>query len=93
MPENCDSESAQCILESKRIYEEALESLQNPDMLEYRNCRSLTKTLTHKSFLEELVFWTVKYEFPQRVVCLVLHMLPDTDYKVIIDNNIIIILL
>ncbi len=31
--------------------------------------------------MEELVFWTVKYEFPERLVCLLLKMLPDADYK------------
>ncbi|KAJ8969228.1 hypothetical protein NQ317_002183 [Molorchus minor] len=30
---------------------------------------------------EELVFWTVKFEVPQKVVCLLLNMLPDPDYK------------
>jgi hypothetical protein len=29
-----------------------------------------------------MVFWTVRFEFPQRVVCLLLNMLPDNDYKV-----------
>jgi E3 ubiquitin-protein ligase UBR3 len=28
------------------------------------------------------VFWTVKFEFPQKLVCLLLNMLPDPDYKV-----------
>lgn len=35
----------------------------------------------HKTLLEELVFWTVKFEFPQKLVCLLLNMLPDPDYK------------
>ncbi|XP_075927773.1 E3 ubiquitin-protein ligase UBR3 isoform X3 [Petromyzon marinus] len=39
-------------------------------------------TLTHKCFLEELLFWTVKYEFPQKMVTLLLNMLPDQEYKV-----------
>ena len=41
----------------------------------------MTEQLTHKTFLEELVFWTVKYEFPERLVCLLLKMLPDAEYK------------
>lgn len=36
----------------------------------------------HKTFLEELVFWTVKFEFPQRIVTLLLSLLPDMQYKV-----------
>ena len=31
--------------------------------------------------MEELVFWTVKYEFPEKLVCLLLKMLPDAEYK------------
>ena len=31
--------------------------------------------------MEELVFWTVAYEFPQNLVCLLLNLLPDPDYK------------
>jgi len=27
------------------------------------------------------MFWTVAYEFPQKLVCLLLNMLPDPDYK------------
>ncbi len=43
---------------------------------------ALQDSLVHRSFLEELVFWTVKFEFPQKLVCLLLNMLPDPDYKV-----------
>ena len=42
---------------------------------------ALIATLEHSSFLEELVFWTVKYEFPEKLVCLLLKMLPDRKYK------------
>lgn len=38
--------------------------------------------VTHRTFLEELVFWTVIYEFPQELVCFLLNMLPDDEYKV-----------
>jgi len=41
----------------------------------------LTAQLQHRTFLEELVFWTVKYEFPEKLVCLLLKMLPDAEYK------------
>ncbi|XP_044253038.1 E3 ubiquitin-protein ligase Ubr3 [Tribolium madens] len=82
IPENCDSEYAAYITDSKRIYEEALASLANPEPLEeYKDCPSLHKNLVHKTFLEELVFWTVMFEFPEKVVCLLLNMLPDPDYK------------
>ncbi|KAF2879439.1 hypothetical protein ILUMI_26719 [Ignelater luminosus] len=77
-----NSEYAQYMADSKRIYEDALRSLPNPEpMDEYRDCPSLQEHLTHRTFLEELVFWTVKFEFPQKIVCLLLNMLPDPDYK------------
>ncbi|KAJ8915976.1 hypothetical protein NQ315_016653, partial [Exocentrus adspersus] len=81
-PENLETEYAQYQFESRRIYEEALKSLPNPKPIEdYKDCPSLQENLVHKTFLEELVFWTVKFEFPQKVVCLLLNMLPDPDYK------------
>lgn len=43
---------------------------------------SLQPVLMHNSFLEELVFWMVKFEFPQKLVCFLLNMLPDINYKV-----------
>lgn len=82
VPENLDTEYAQYQKESRRIYEEALKSLPNPKPIEdYKDCPSLQENLVHRTFLEELVFWTVKFEFPQKVVCLLLNMLPDPDYK------------
>lgn len=42
----------------------------------------IIESLKHKCFLEELLFWTIKYEFPQRMVTFLLNMLPDQDYKV-----------
>ncbi|XP_036400792.1 E3 ubiquitin-protein ligase ubr3 [Megalops cyprinoides] len=43
---------------------------------------SIMDTLKHKCFLEELLFWTIKYEFPQKMVTFLLNMLPDQDYKI-----------
>lgn len=87
IPNPAETEYTQYLIESKNIYEDALRSLPNPEPPEeYKDCPSLQEHLTHKTFLEELVFWTVKFEFPQKVVCLLLNMLPDTDYKVIVIN-------
>lgn len=70
-------------MESRLVYEEALRALPSPDVPEeYRDCPSLQEQLVHRTFLEELMFWTVKFEFPQEVVCLLLQMLPDYEYKV-----------
>ncbi|XP_064185929.1 E3 ubiquitin-protein ligase ubr3 isoform X1 [Anguilla rostrata] len=43
---------------------------------------TIMDTLKHKCFLEELLFWTIKYEFPQKMVTFLLNMLPDQDYKI-----------
>ncbi|CAG9863571.1 unnamed protein product [Phyllotreta striolata] len=80
VPENPTTEYESYQVESRRRYEEALQSLPNPEPIE-GNCPSLQHALVHKTFLEELVFWTVKFEFPQKIVCLLLNMLPDPDYK------------
>ena len=77
-----DSEYADFMRRSAVKYSEALSSLPNPDPPpEFCDYPSLTASLTHHTFLEELVFWTVKYEFPQKLVCLLLNMLPDAEYK------------
>ncbi|XP_075237272.1 ubr3 ubiquitin ligase isoform X2 [Lycorma delicatula] len=79
---NDESGFASYVIESQRLYLEAVKSLPNPEPPpEYKDCPALQEHLVHKTFLEELVFWTVKFEFPQKVVCLLLNMLPDPDYK------------
>ncbi|KAJ3646681.1 hypothetical protein Zmor_024257 [Zophobas morio] len=79
---NSDYDYNMYVSESKKIYEKAMESIANPEPLEeYKDCPSLHKNLVHKTLLEELVFWTVFFEFPEKVVCLLLNMLPDPDYK------------
>lgn len=49
----------------------------------YKDFAALQSDIVHSSLLEELIFWTFKYEFPQNFVCFLLNMLPDPDYKVI----------
>ena len=49
---------------------------------EYRDFPALSDKIYHRTFLEEFVFWTAKYEFPQKIVCWLLNMLPDPKYKV-----------
>nr|XP_034188211.1 E3 ubiquitin-protein ligase Ubr3 isoform X2 [Osmia lignaria] len=70
--------------DSNQIYQDAMKSLPNPeppDEYKGKECASLQENLEHTTFLEELMFWTVAYEFPQKLVCLLLNMLPDPDYK------------
>lgn len=82
IPDNADTEYFQFLMDLKCKYEEGLRSLPNLKTYEdYKDCPSLQEDLVHKTFLEELVFWTVRFEFPQKIVCLLLNMLPDPDYK------------
>lgn len=46
------------------------------------DCIALQKRLVHRCFLEELMFWNIKFEFPQKMVCLLLNLLPEPEYKV-----------
>ena len=44
--------------------------------------QGLASPLNHTTLLDELLFWVVKFEFPQKIVTLLLSILPDDDYKV-----------
>ncbi|XP_060847929.1 uncharacterized protein LOC132927424 isoform X2 [Rhopalosiphum padi] len=50
-------------------------------LVDGQNCTGRKNKLNHSSFLQEIVFWTVRYEFPQKMVCFLLNMLPDAAYK------------
>ncbi|XP_070564707.1 E3 ubiquitin-protein ligase UBR3-like [Ptychodera flava] len=68
---------------NRECYLAALESMQIPKNIprHLKDCTGLQAELEHKTLLEELVFWAVKYEFPQKMVTLLLNMLPFNDYK------------
>ncbi|XP_054931977.2 E3 ubiquitin-protein ligase ubr3 isoform X3 [Dermacentor andersoni] len=77
-----DEEKAKFLRHNYECYEEAKRRLQNWECPpEYQEITSLQPVLMHNSFLEELVFWMVKFEFPQKLVCFLLNMLPDINYK------------
>ncbi|XP_075538293.1 ubr3 ubiquitin ligase isoform X3 [Dermacentor variabilis] len=77
-----DEEKAKFLRHNYECYEEAKRRLQNWECPpEYQEIASLQPVLMHNSFLEELVFWMVKFEFPQKLVCFLLNMLPDINYK------------
>ncbi len=42
----------------------------------------LSGPLKHESLLDELLFWTLKYEFPQKLVTFLLSILPNQQYTV-----------
>lgn len=70
-------------LENSRVkYLDAVSLFPSPEPPdEYKHLPALGKNLVHKTLLEEFIFWTFKYEFPQNIVCFLLNMLPDQDYK------------
>lgn len=67
---------------SSRRYNEAITMFLSPDPPEeYDNLPALSERIQHKTLLEEFTFWTFKFEFPQNIVCFLLNMLPEQDYK------------
>ncbi|KAM4698256.1 LOW QUALITY PROTEIN: E3 ubiquitin-protein ligase UBR3 [Rhinophrynus dorsalis] len=73
-PESSDEEDQdgrQCVGKRKRV-----------KLSSSTKDKSIMDVLKHKCFLEELLFWTIKYEFPQKMVTFLLNMLPDQDYKI-----------
>ncbi|KAG8432417.1 hypothetical protein GDO86_016896 [Hymenochirus boettgeri] len=73
-PESSDEEDQdgrQCVGKRKRV-----------KLSSSTKDQSIMDVLKHKCFLEELLFWTIKYEFPQKMVTFLLNMLPDQDYKI-----------
>ncbi|CAM1322004.1 UBR3 (predicted) [Pycnogonum litorale] len=80
-----DNDESEFSSDAKASYEAAKKSLQNPDSpsrFQFNlDILGLKQDLEHHTFLEELLFWTIKYEFPQKLVCFLLNMLPDAAYK------------
>ena len=60
-----------------------------PLSLEYPSLASEGGPFNHDSILDELMFWIVKYEFPQSLVTFLLTMLPDEAYKNAFTNSFI----
>ncbi|XP_030846700.1 E3 ubiquitin-protein ligase ubr3 [Strongylocentrotus purpuratus] len=70
--------------ESQDLYKHALNALPSPDqhvVIGATTYPGMTKDLNHLTLLEELIFWTVIYRFPQKMVTFLLNMLPENDYK------------
>ncbi|CDW55395.1 E3 ubiquitin-protein ligase UBR3 [Trichuris trichiura] len=67
------------------FYEEALNTL-SPiyafHELEVYDCLDLYAPLNHCTLLEETMFWMVKFEFPQRIVNILLNLLTEPEFKV-----------
>ncbi|XP_013419454.1 E3 ubiquitin-protein ligase UBR3-like [Lingula anatina] len=78
-----NSRSRLSLLHSQDNYLSALQTLRCPSIPEnFTNIPGLKQELKHTTLLEELMFWTVKFEFPQKIVFLLLSLLPDEYFKV-----------
>ena len=92
----CDSNDpsvAELMRERLQSYERAKEELTSftPRENFHKECtvcsdagtaiKAFERDLVHTSFAEELLFWTIVYKFPQTLVCFLLNMLPDNQYK------------
>ena len=81
---NClGSRHARVLKRNREKYEEAVNRFPRPEPPDdYKHLPALGEKLLHTTLLEEFIFWTFKFEFPQNLVCFLLNMLPDQDYKV-----------
>ncbi|XP_073830136.1 ubr3 ubiquitin ligase [Musca autumnalis] len=76
------SRHAQVLKENREKYEDAVNRFPRPEPPDdYKHLPALGEKLVHSTLLEEFIFWTFKFEFPQNLVCFLLNMLPDQDYK------------
>lgn len=77
-----DNNYGRFLASSHKKYEEAVRSFPSPEPPdEYKHLPALGETINHSTLLQEFIFWTFKFEFPQNIVCFLLNMLPDQDYK------------
>ncbi|XP_055914152.1 E3 ubiquitin-protein ligase Ubr3 isoform X3 [Eupeodes corollae] len=77
-----DTEHGNFLKANKKKYEDAVNRFPRPEPPDdYKHLPALGEKLNHTTLLEEFIFWTFKLEFPQNLVCFLLNMLPDQDYK------------
>ncbi|XP_065349343.1 E3 ubiquitin-protein ligase Ubr3 [Cloeon dipterum] len=77
-----DREDNELLRQSHQGYLEAVHSLPFPEVPpRFQAMRQKLERKVHLTFLEELNFWIVKMEFPQRIVCLLLNLFTDAVFK------------
>ncbi|XP_022102355.1 E3 ubiquitin-protein ligase UBR3-like isoform X2 [Acanthaster planci] len=78
----CYSQHKHLISQSLEILKSAQTILNVPESPKFlRGNPAVTYPLVSLSFVEELLFWAVIFEFPEKIVTLLLKMLPDNSYK------------
>jgi len=55
----------------------------------FADIEEILQNLAHTSLLEELYFWSVKYEFPQKLVTFMLSLLPNDQFKVSAESTVL----
>ncbi|XP_039960513.1 E3 ubiquitin-protein ligase Ubr3 isoform X1 [Bactrocera tryoni] len=77
-----DTRHGRFLKSNREKYEDAVNRFPRPEPPDdYKHLPALGEKLVHTTLLEEFIFWTFKFEFPQNLVCFLLNMLPDQDYK------------
>ncbi|XP_037934520.1 E3 ubiquitin-protein ligase Ubr3 [Teleopsis dalmanni] len=77
-----DTVEGRYLRSNKEKYEDAVNRFPRPEPPDdYKHLPALGEKLVHTTLLEEFIFWTFKFEFPQNLVCFLLNMLPDQEYK------------
>nr|XP_042905267.1 E3 ubiquitin-protein ligase ubr3 isoform X1 [Parasteatoda tepidariorum] len=74
-------ENLTAYLDARRSLEDSSEDLVTGEDGRGRSSWCDVDSLKESCFLDELVFWTIKFEFPQKLVCLLLNLMPDLTYK------------
>ncbi|KAF2343444.1 hypothetical protein FHG87_025800, partial [Trinorchestia longiramus] len=76
------SSSSAHIKQSWQWYEDAMEALPDTAMpSDYQDVSGSVGVRGHTTFLGELVFWMINYEFPEKLSCFLLSMRPDTAFE------------
>ncbi|XP_047739431.1 E3 ubiquitin-protein ligase Ubr3-like [Hyalella azteca] len=82
MPDGTRSSGHASISASWRCYSAAfaaLPDIQMPD--DYHDVTGAVGAVGHTTFLDELVFWMINFEFPEKLSCFLLSMRPDAVFE------------
>ncbi|XP_076821304.1 E3 ubiquitin-protein ligase UBR3-like [Clavelina lepadiformis] len=82
----CLSDSNSQILsfhkKSMDLFHDAVKATDKPIMVEeIKDTGQFDRSYQYKTYLDEIMFWIVRYEFPEPVILIVLNLLPDTEMK------------
>ena len=93
-PSNCKNKKyEEFVAHSQEMFVDSIATVEKP-AFPHQLCADFpaladSSHLRHESMLDELMFWIVKFEFPQPLVTFLLTMLPDEAYKTAFTNSFI----